>query len=87
MTITPATHAISINPATGEQLSVLPWAGVDDIENALQLAAAGFRDWRETNIDYRAEKLRDIGKALRARSEACCLSWPARLFWYPVPVM
>ncbi len=49
--------------------SVLPWAGVDDIENALQLAAAGFRDWRETNIDYRAEKLRDIGKALRARSE------------------
>ncbi|HHU7361812.1 TPA: hypothetical protein ACULIU_002702, partial [Escherichia coli] len=23
MTITPATHAISINPATGEQLSVL----------------------------------------------------------------
>ncbi|MCZ5678046.1 hypothetical protein O5624_00490 [Escherichia coli] len=38
----------------------------DDIENALQLAAAGFRDWRETNIDYRAEKLRDIGKALRA---------------------
>ncbi len=48
MTITPATHAISINPATGEQLSVLPWADVDDIENALQLAAAGFRDWRET---------------------------------------
>ncbi|PZT60823.1 succinate-semialdehyde dehydrogenase [Escherichia coli] len=69
MTITPATHAISINPATGEQLSVLPWAGADDIENALQLAAAGFRDWRETNIDYRAEKLRDIGKALRVRSE------------------
>lgn len=32
MTITPATHAISINPATGEQLSVLPWAGADDIE-------------------------------------------------------
>ena len=59
MTITPATHAISINPATGEQLSVLPWAGADDIENALQLAAAGFRDWRETNIDYRAEKLRN----------------------------
>ncbi|HBV0212938.1 TPA: aldehyde dehydrogenase, partial [Escherichia coli] len=29
MTITPATHAISINPATDEQLSVLPWAGAD----------------------------------------------------------
>ncbi|EEU2578384.1 aldehyde dehydrogenase family protein [Escherichia coli] len=66
MTITPATHAISINPATGEQLSVLPWAGADDIENALQLAAAGFRDWRETNIDYRAEKLRDFVAAAAA---------------------
>lgn len=51
MTITPATHAISINPANGEQLSSLPWAGADDIENALQLAATGYRDWRETSID------------------------------------
>ncbi|RZN18435.1 succinate-semialdehyde dehydrogenase [Escherichia sp. E14S1] len=69
MTITPLTHAISINPANGEQLSALPWAGADDIEHALRLAAAGFRDWRVTNVDYRAEKLRDLGKALRARSE------------------
>lgn len=69
MTITPATHAISINPANGEQLSSLPWAGADDIENALQLAATGYRDWRETSIDYRAKKLRDIAKALRTRSE------------------
>lgn len=69
MTITPATHAISINPANGEQLSSLPRAGADDIENALQLAVDGFRGWRETSVDYRAEKLRDIGKALRTRSE------------------
>lgn len=69
MTITPLTHAISINPANGEQLSVLPRAGADDIENTLRCAAAGFRDWRVTHVDYRAEKLRDIGKALRARSE------------------
>ncbi|MEV9811229.1 aldehyde dehydrogenase, partial [Escherichia coli] len=54
MTITPATHAISINPATGEQLSVLPWAGANDIENALQLAAAGFRDWRAEPYRYHA---------------------------------
>ncbi len=38
MTITPATHAISINPATGEQLSVLPWAGADDIEGGSRLS-------------------------------------------------
>ncbi|XPE66001.1 aldehyde dehydrogenase family protein [Shigella flexneri] len=73
MTITPATYAISRNPATGEQLSVLPWAGANEVENALQLAAGGFRDSRESNIDYRAEKLRGIGKALRARSEEMVL--------------
>ncbi|MER8322290.1 aldehyde dehydrogenase family protein, partial [Acinetobacter baumannii] len=56
-------------PRNRPRSDLLPWAGADDIENALQLAAAGFRDWRETNIDYRAEKLRDIGKALRVRSE------------------
>ncbi|MGC6744516.1 hypothetical protein ACP0HM_05995 [Escherichia coli] len=41
MTITPATHAISINPATGEQLSVLPWAGANDIEK--RTSAGGSR--------------------------------------------
>ncbi|MGT0488453.1 aldehyde dehydrogenase family protein [Shigella sonnei] len=42
MTITPATHAISINPATGEQLSVLPWAGANDIENCASDARVAF---------------------------------------------
>lgn len=69
MSITPATHAISINPANGERLSVLPWAGTHEIEHALELAAADFCHWRETSVAYRAEKLRDIGKALRARGE------------------
>ncbi|MCT7475375.1 hypothetical protein N5V81_09790 [Escherichia coli] len=51
MTITPATHAISINPATGEQLSVLLWAGANDIENAL--SAGGSRLSRLARDKYR----------------------------------
>ncbi|HDZ8011791.1 TPA: succinate-semialdehyde dehydrogenase [Citrobacter amalonaticus] len=69
MTISPATHAISINPYNGERLSALPWSTAQDIEQALQLAAVGFRDWKQTAVAYRAQKLRDIGQALRVRGE------------------
>lgn len=69
MTISPATHAISINPYNGERLSALPWSTAQDIEQALQLAAVGFRDWKQTTVAYRAQKLRDIGQALRVRGE------------------
>lgn len=69
MTISPATHAISINPYNGERLSALPWSTAQDIEQALQLAAGGFRDWKQTTVAYRAQKLRDIGQALRVRGE------------------
>ncbi|HCC6168948.1 succinate-semialdehyde dehydrogenase [Citrobacter sp. RHB20-C16] len=69
MTISPATHAISTNPYNGERLSALPWSTAQDIEQALQLAAVGFRDWKQTTVAYRAQKLRDIGQALRVRGE------------------
>ncbi|MBE0130862.1 succinate-semialdehyde dehydrogenase [Citrobacter amalonaticus] len=69
MTISPATHAISINPYNGERLSALPWSTAQDIEQALQLAAVGFCAWKQTAVAYRAQKLRDIGQALRVRGE------------------
>lgn len=68
MTISPATHAISINPANGEYLSALPWSTSQENEQALALAAQGFCDWKQTTVRYRAQKLRDIGVALRARA-------------------
>lgn len=69
MPISPATHAISINPANGERLSSLPWATAPEMERALQQAASGYAQWKQTEIGWRAQKLRDIGQALRARGE------------------
>ena len=69
MTISSATHAISINPYNGEHLSALPWSTAREIEQALQFAATGFSNWKLTTVAHRAQKLRDIGMALRARGE------------------
>lgn len=69
MTISSATHAISTNPHNGEHLSALPWSTAQEIEQALQRAAAGLRGWKLTTPAHRAQKLRDIGEALRARGE------------------
>ncbi|HDR2751859.1 TPA: succinate-semialdehyde dehydrogenase [Enterobacter asburiae] len=65
----PATHALSVNPATGETLATYPWATQDDVEQAIALADAGFRQWRNETIAHRAQKLRDLGAALRQRAE------------------
>lgn len=69
MTYTPATHALSVNPATGETLAACPWATVEAVEQAIALADTGFRQWRSENVAHRAQKLRDLGAALRERAE------------------
>lgn len=69
MTHSPATHALSVNPATGETLATYPWASQDDVEQAIALADAGFRQWRTETVAHRAQKLRDLGAALRHRAE------------------
>lgn len=69
MSITSTTHALSINPATGETLSATPWASREEVDAALELAASGFRQWRRLSVAQRAQKLRDVGAALRARGE------------------
>lgn len=69
MTHSPATHALSVNPATGETLAAYPWASQDDVEQAIALADTGFRQWRNETVAHRAQKLRDLGAALRQRAE------------------
>ncbi|ARD60946.1 succinate-semialdehyde dehydrogenase [Kosakonia radicincitans DSM 16656] len=69
MSITATTHAISVNPATGETLRATPWASREAVDAALELAASGYRQWRQVAIAERAQKLRDLGAALRARGE------------------
>lgn len=76
MTITSATHAISVNPVNGERLTAMPWASRDEIAHALDLAASGFNEWKHTTVAHRAQMLRKVGHALRQRAEemAQCIS-------------
>ncbi|MEG1212984.1 MAG: aldehyde dehydrogenase family protein, partial [Leclercia sp.] len=64
-----ATHAFSINPTTGETLARWPWATPADVEHALEKADAGYRQWRSVPVMERAQRLRDLGAALRNRGE------------------
>jgi succinate-semialdehyde dehydrogenase len=45
-----ATHAVSVNPTTGEVVSSLPWASEREVDAAISLAAAGYRQWRQTPL-------------------------------------
>ena len=64
-----ATHAVSVNPATGERVSSLPWASEQEVDSAIALAEQGYRQWRTVSLAQRADALRNIGNALRARGE------------------
>ncbi|EOL9135901.1 succinate-semialdehyde dehydrogenase [Enterobacter cloacae] len=69
MTYSSATHALSVNPATGETLATYPWATSEEVAQAITLADAGFRQWRGESVSHRAQKLRDLGAALRQRGK------------------
>lgn len=69
MTYSSATHALSVNPATGETIAAYPWATQEEVEQAIARADAGFRQWRSESVARRAQKLRDLGAALRHRAE------------------
>ncbi|MFK3703868.1 succinate-semialdehyde dehydrogenase [Klebsiella sp. NPDC088457] len=64
-----ATHAVSVNPATGEKVSSLPWASEQQVDAAIALAEQGYRQWRAVSVAARADALRQVGCALRARAE------------------
>ncbi|HHW3951033.1 TPA: succinate-semialdehyde dehydrogenase [Raoultella planticola] len=64
-----ATHAVSVNPATGERVSSLPWASEQEVDSAIALAEQGYRQWRTVSLEQRADALRKVGNALRARAE------------------
>ena len=69
MTYSSATHALSVNPATGETLAAYPWATPADVERAISHSDAGYRQWRRESVSHRAQKLRDLAAALRNRAE------------------
>ncbi|WP_162098846.1 succinate-semialdehyde dehydrogenase [[Enterobacter] lignolyticus] len=73
MMTSPATHAISVNPATGETLSALPWATADEVNQAIAQADKGYRLWKNATLAGRADALRQVGAALRQRAEEMAL--------------
>ena len=69
MTYSSATHAFSVNPANGETLAAYPWATPEKVDHAISQSDAAYRQWRRESVAHRAQKLRDLGAALRNRAE------------------
>ncbi|KAB0489361.1 aldehyde dehydrogenase family protein [Pseudomonas vancouverensis] len=63
--ITPLTHAISINPTSGEQIAHYAYESDAALQAALARSAAGFRVWRNEPVAHRAQLLIALAKALR----------------------
>lgn len=59
------THAISINPANGEQVGHYAFESDSALDAALSRAAEGYASWRRKTVDERAQRLIALGKALR----------------------
>lgn len=64
------THAISINPTTGEQIGQYPFESDSALQAALARTTTGFRTWRGKPVEQRAQLLISLGQALRNNAEA-----------------
>jgi succinate-semialdehyde dehydrogenase len=64
-----ATHAVSVNPTTGEVVSSLPWSTEQQVDSAIALAEQAYRQWRNVAVADRAAVLRRVGSAMCARGE------------------
>ena len=65
-----ATHAISLNPATGQVFAEYPFETAADLEQSLERIAGAFQAWRKEPVSVRAEQLRKMAKSLRNNAEA-----------------
>ncbi|MCT4703822.1 succinate-semialdehyde dehydrogenase [Enterobacteriaceae bacterium H20N1] len=68
--VTAQTHAISLNPATGQRLAAYPYESDAQLDVALARNHDAFLSWRQTPVTHRAKKLRDLAAALRDNAEA-----------------
>ena len=68
--VTSQTHALSINPATGETVGSYPYETAGQLDAALDRATAAFRTWRRQPVGQRAELLLALATALRDQAEA-----------------
>ena len=64
------THALSINPASGEQIGHYSYESAEVQDATLARAAAGYAVWRRTPVEARVERLLALAGALRDNAEA-----------------
>ena len=62
------THTV-VNPATGEAIGELPLADPADLDRALDVAAEGFRIWRDSTPQQRAAVLQGAARLMLERQE------------------
>jgi succinate-semialdehyde dehydrogenase len=63
------THAVSLNPANGEQLAAYAFESDERLDAALAKNHRAFLSWRRLDVAQRAQKLRDLGLILRENAE------------------
>ncbi|WP_438279364.1 aldehyde dehydrogenase family protein [Pseudomonas alabamensis] len=68
--ITSQTHAISVDPHTGEQIGHYVFENDAALDAALQRAKVGYDTWRRTSLAERSEHLVRLAAALQANAEA-----------------
>lgn len=68
--ISSRTHALSINPATGEQVGHYAYESDAALDAALSRATAGFAGWRRTPLSARAALLVKLAGVLRDNIDA-----------------
>ena len=56
------------NPATGDTITAVPLASVEDLDVALDAADRGLRLWRATPVETRAGILHDAATLMRERA-------------------
>lgn len=67
--ISHTTHALSINPATGETVASYPFDTASQLDAALDRANAAFRAWRREPLNRRAERLLALAGVLRDQTQ------------------
>lgn len=67
--ISSLTHAISVDPFSGEQIGAYPFDTDAALEAALQRATVGYRQWRQVSLGQRSEYLLALASALEAKAE------------------
>ncbi|WDY55687.1 aldehyde dehydrogenase family protein [Pseudomonas sp. PSKL.D1] len=68
--ISSLTHAISVDPFSGEQIGSYPFDTDAALEAALQRAKAGYSQWRKVSLGQRSEYLLALASTLEAKAEA-----------------